>query len=155
MTSFEDPKTTIMKMLKDHFIVTKDNDTTPAASLISLEFPEEELPRRFEKADVILTVGRDDETSNPLGGVKSLKKYVGLYRCGVWTKDKTGIGGETVCKKAIQKIKDIINDHAIAPGGNLSTIVKVNTKDDDRQGSPTLFHRIVILRTVHYGQETL
>jgi hypothetical protein len=148
---FEDPKTTILKLLNDHFVVTKD-DNSAASFKVSFEFPEEELASRFASTDVILTIGRESEVARRLG-LNPVFKYVGTYRIGVWAKEKEGINGEGICTRSIQKIKSIIKAHESAPGGNLRFIRKVNTRDDDRVGSPTLFHRLIIAETWHYGQE--
>jgi len=149
--SFEDPKTTILNLLKKNFGAFKDDDTAATVN-VCFEFPQEELPKRFESSDVILTVGRESEIGLRLG-LSSKFQYKGNYRIGVWAKEKQNINGERICTRSIQKLKGIIKEFERTPGGNLSFIREVNVKDDDRVGNPTIFHRIVMCETWHFGQE--
>jgi hypothetical protein len=149
--SFEDPKTTILNLLKKNFAVTKD-DNTAAAFDVCFEFPREELPKRFETYDVILTVGRESERVHRLGlGSKFL--YKGSYRVGVWAKEKENINGEGICSRSIQKIKLLLKELETSPTGSLSFIRTVSIRDDDRPGNPTIYHRIVTVETWHFSQE--
>jgi len=150
---FVDPKTTLLNLMKTFFHVSKD-EASEAVVLVEFELPEQELLKSFETNDVIITVGRETEKAQRIATVAYFQ-YTGLYRLGVWVREKTGIEAESICTAAVQKIKDIIkvHEHDSNSLDNLSWIKKVNSKDDDRVGSPMLFHRIVQVQTVHYGQE--
>jgi hypothetical protein len=149
MSTFEEPKTTIFNLLKNHFLVTKD-DQSNAIFDVSFEFPEQELSTSLEKNDVLISIGREKEESKRISLTPSFQ-YVGVYRVGVWTKDKSGVNGEQICTKSVQKIKAIIKQFEKTPGGNLRFIRIINTKDDDRLGSPIIFHRIVMVETWHFS----
>jgi hypothetical protein len=148
---FEDPKTTILKLLRDNFRVLKDDGSATLCQVV-FELPEQEIISGLDKFDITITIGRENEKARRIATVAYFE-YRGTYRVGVWTKDKLNMKGEDVCTSSIQKIKEIIKVNEHKPGGNLTFLKKVNTRDDDRVGSPMLYHRLVMVETTHYGQE--
>jgi hypothetical protein len=147
----EDPKTTILNLLKTAFAVFKIDGETPAVVDVTFEFPEEDLSKRFQSKDILITIGREGEIEKRLGlGGDVPRLFKGSYRIGVWVKDKPDEIDESVCLASVEKIKEICRTFEKSPGGDLSRIRHLNVHDDDRVGSPMLYHRIVMVETWHF-----
>ncbi len=150
--TMQDPKATLLDIIKSNLKVTKDDGTTQAKIDVCYAFPEEELPKRLDDNDIIVTLARESEIVVPLGMATTQKKYVATYNICISTKDKTGASGEKLRFKATTFLKELWREIEIHhPGVELSRIKKVNERDGDRVGSPTLFQTTQKIEVTYYG----
>ncbi len=119
--SVEDPKTTLLTLIKDNISLTKDDNVTPATCQVSQEGFNAEA---FKKADTQVTVDLDPARSSvkqlAIGAGKVL--YRDVYRVTGWAIDKTGITGKKMRWKLRREIERIIRSNCKSPGGDLSYV---------------------------------
>lgn len=155
----ENPKTTLLNLVKDHFNkdesstrVFKNGSTTLVKTLVTFAKPEEEirdlcrLPKGY---DVIITISAGEAALARKIGFRKVV-YIGDFRVGVWVLDKSDITAEKVRRSCILELRRIFKAYERSPGGVLSLAKKINEKEDDRPGSPPLYHSIMRIQTWEY-----
>ncbi|MGQ9565597.1 MAG: hypothetical protein ACUVT5_03510 [Candidatus Bathyarchaeales archaeon] len=140
----EDPKMTLKNLLRDNVTLLKDDELTPVKVLVCDEFNEE----FWKKYDVIITVGLANtrERLVNLGG--TVREVIADYRVGVWTRDSTGITGQSMRWKSIQEITSAVNAYMKLPGGILNWMKVTSCTDSDKTDlKPVLYHSDITVET--------
>lgn len=118
--SSEDPKTTLMKLIKDNISLTKDDGITAATVHVSQEWFNSKL---FKTFDAQITVGLvPGSRIKPLNLARSHLLYIDNYRIIGWSIDKPGITGKEMRWKIRKEIERIIQENSKTPGGALSFV---------------------------------
>jgi len=115
----EDPKTTLMNLIKDNISLTKDDGVTAATVHVSHEWFNSRL---FKNCDAQITVGLQDSKVKALNLARSHLLYIDTYRIVGWSIDKPGVTGKEMRWKIRKEIERIIQENSKAPGGELSFI---------------------------------
>jgi len=135
--SVEDPKTTLLKLIKDNIALTKDDGETAATCHVSQEGFNAEA---FKNYDTQVTIDLDPARSKvrqlAIGASKVL--YLDVYRVTGWAIDKTGITGKKMRWKLRREIARIIRSNCKAPGGNLdyADLLAPSESDDPKFKPP-------------------
>ena len=119
--SVEDPKTTLLKLIKDNISLTKDDGETAATCHVSQEgFNAEAFKNYDTQVTIDLDPGRSKVRQLAIGASKVL--YLDVYRVTGWAIDKTGITGKKMRWKLRREIERIIRSNCKSPGGSLSYV---------------------------------
>ena len=146
--SVEDPKTTLMNLIKTNISLTKDDDITPATVHVSHEWFNSRL---FKDFDAQVTVGLAEGSMEKLNVGGSWVRYSDRYRIIGWSVDKTGITGKEMRWKLRREIERIIRANRKNPGGALSFVdVKEVIEGEDVNSKPPYWRVEVTVITHRY-----
>jgi len=144
--SVEDPKTSLMNLIKDNISLTKDDNFTPATVHVSQEWFNSQL---FKDFDAQITVGLAEGSMEKLNVGGSLVRYSDRYRLTGWSIDKTGITGKEMRWKMRREIERIIRVNRKNPGGSLSFVdVRSVSEGEDAKSKPP-YWKVEVTVTAH------
>ena len=143
----EDPKTTLMSLLKNNISLTK-NDGSPAVFCVSFEWFNSKL---FKDFDAQITVGLAEGSMEKLNVGGSWVRYMDRYRIIGWSIDKTGITGKEMRWKIRREIERIIRDNRKSPGGALSFVdIHSVSESQNTEAKPPYWQVTVTVVTHRY-----
>jgi len=146
--SVEDPKTTLMNLIKNNIALTKDDNSTPATVHISQEWFNSQL---FKDFDTQITIGLADCSLEKLNVGGSWVRYSDRYRLIGWSIDKTGITGKEMRWKIRREIERIIRANRKNPGGSLSFVdIRGVSESEDANSKPPYWKVEVTVMTHRY-----
>jgi len=149
--SMEDPKKTLINLIKNNIALTKDDNLTPATVHVSQEWFNSQL---FKDFDAQITIGLADGSIEKLNVGGSWVRYSDHYRLTGWSIDKTGITGKEMRWKIRREIERIIRANRKNPGGNLSFVdVKSVSEGEDTNSKPP-YWKVEITVTSHRYEKT-
>lgn len=133
--SVEDPKTTLMNLIKNNISLTKDDGVTAATVHVSQAWFNSKL---FKDFDAQITIGLAEGSMEKLNIGGSWVRYLDRYRIIGWSIDKTGITGKEMRWKIRKEIERIIRANRKSPGGALHfvDIRRVMETEDPRAKPP-------------------
>lgn len=144
--SFEDPKTTLMNLIKNNITLKKDDDITPATVHVSQEWFNSQL---FKDFDAQITIGLADGSMEKLNVGGSWVRYNDRYCLTGWSVDKTGITGKEMRWKIRREIERIIRANRRNPGGSLSFVdVRSVSENEDANFKPP-YWKVEVRVTTH------
>lgn len=113
MSAYEDPVTTVVRLLTKNMHVVKD-DGSVSSIYVSKEWYDREL---FKNYDGQITVGlaQSDDTKIDLSG--RLRRRIGRLRVNVWTTDKARSSdpGRTLRNKMVEEVNRIVRQNCRVP----------------------------------------
>ena len=131
-----DDAVVIRRLLERHLALTKDDNQTPATVLVTLRFPESKLREMVNNWDIIITVGRESETTED--PADNLSVVTASFNVETWAIDHAGVKALTIRHKAKKEIRRIFNQFR-----HRSVQKAGAARDDDRLlSSPPLYHTI-------------
>jgi len=146
--SVEDPKTTLMTLIKNNVSLTKDDGTTPATVHVSHEWFNSKL---FKDFDAQITVGLAEGSMEKLNIGGSWVRYADRYRIIGWSIDKAGITGKEMRWKIRREIERIIRANRKSPGGALSFVdIRSVAESEDVNAKPPYWRVEVTVITHRY-----
>jgi len=146
--SAEDPKTTLMNLIKNSISLTKDDGTTPATVHVSHEWFNSKL---FKDFDAQITVGLAEGSMEKLNVGGSWVRYMDRYRIIGWSIDKAGITGKEMRWKIRREIECIIRANRKNPGGTLSFVdIRSVSESEDVNAKPPYWRVEVMVATHRY-----
>ena len=144
--SVEDPKTTLINLIKNNIALTKDDDQTPATTHVSQEWFNSQLLKDF---DTQVTVGLAEGSLDKLNIGGSWVRHGDRYRISGWCIDKTGVTGKKMRWKLRREIERIIRTNRKTPGGTLNFVdLKSIVEGEDANSKPP-FWKLEVLVTTH------
>jgi len=144
--SVEDPKTSLMNLIKDNISLTKDDNFTPATVHVSQEWFNSQL---FKDFDAQITVGLAEGSMEKLNVGGSLVRYSDRYRLTGWSIDKTGITGKEMRWKIRREIERIIRANRKNPGGSLSFVDVRSVSESEDANSKPPYWKVEVTVTTH------
>jgi len=151
MSLAEDPKTTLMNLIKNNIALKKDDNQTPATVHVSQEWFNSQLLRDF---DAQITVGLADGSIEKLNVGGSWVRHDDRYRIIGWSVDKTGVTGKEMRWKIRREIERIIRANRKSPGGALSFVdVRGMAESEDVNAKPP-YWRVEIVVIAHRYEKT-
>jgi len=146
--SAEDPKTTLMNLIKNNISLTKDDDVTAATVHVSHEWFNSKL---FKDFDTQITVGLAEGSMEKLNIGGSRVRYADRYRIIGWSIDKAGITGKEMRWKIRKEIERIIRANRKSPGGALSFVdIRSVAESEDVNAKPPYWRVEVTVITHRY-----
>jgi len=128
--SIEDPKTTLLKLIKDNISLTKDDDVTVATCHVSQEGFNSKAFKNFDtQVTIDLEPARSTVRQLSIGAGKVL--YQDCYHVTGWAIDKTGITGKKMRWKLRREIEHIIRSNCKSPSGNLSYVDLISPSESE------------------------
>jgi len=151
MSQTEDPKTTLVNLIKNNIVLKKDDNQTPATVHVSQEWFNSQLFRDF---DAQITVGLVDGSLEKLNVGGSWVRHGDRYRIIGWSVDKAGITGKGMRWKIRCEIERIIRANRKSPGGALSFVdVRNVTESEDVNAKPP-YWRVEVTVITHRYEKT-
>ena len=114
MSEFEDPVTTLLRLITTNIRVTKDNGSL-AGLLATREAYDRELLKEY---DAQITLGLDSSHDQKLELAGRLRRRYMVFRCNIYTVDKAAPGtdaGKVMRDKVIARINAIIRENRNLP----------------------------------------
>jgi hypothetical protein len=146
--SVEDPKTTLMNLIKNNIVLPKDDNITPATVHVSQEWFNSQL---FKDFDAQITIGLADGSMEKLNVGGSWVRHNDHYRLTGWSIDKTGITGKELRWKIRREIERIIRANRKNPGGSLSFVdIRSVSESEDANSKPPYWKVEVMVATHRY-----
>ena len=146
--SAEDPKTTLMNLIKSNISLTKDDGITAATVHVSQEWFNSKL---FKDFDAQITVGLTEGSMEKLNIGGSWVRYADRYRIIGWSIDKTGITGKEMRWKIRREIERIIRANRKSPGGALSFVdIRSVSETQNAEAKPPYWEVTVNVVTHRY-----
>jgi len=146
--STEDPKTTLMNLIKNNISLTKDDDVTAATVHVSQEWFNSKL---FKDFDAQVTVGLAEGSMEKLNIGGSWVRYADRYRIIGWSIDKAGITGKEMRWKIRREIERIIRANRKNPGGALHFVdIRSVSEAENVEAKPAYWQVIVTVVTHRY-----
>jgi len=149
--SVEDPKTTLMNLIKNNIALTKDDSFTPATVHVSQEWFNSQL---FKDFDVKITLGLADGSMEKLNVGGSWIRYGDRYRLTGWSIDKTGITGKEMRWKMRREIERIVRANRKNPGGGLSFVDIRGVSESEDANSKPPYWKVEVTVTTHRYEKT-
>jgi len=144
--SVEDPKTTLMNLIKNNIALTKDDNLTPATVHVSQEYFNSQL---FKDFDAQVTIDLAEGVIEKLNVGGSWVRYSDRYRLTGWSIDKTGITGKEMRWKIRREIERIIRANRKNPGGSLSFVDVRSVSESEDAASKPPYLRVEVTVTTH------
>jgi len=146
--SAEDPKTTLMNLIKNNISLTKDDGVTAATAHISHEWFNSKL---FKDFDTQITGGLAEGSMEKLNIGGSWVRYADRYRIIGWSIDKPGITGKEMRWKLRKEIERIVRANRKNPGGALSFVdIRSVSESQDAESKPAYWQVTVTVATHRY-----
>jgi len=146
--SGEDPKTTLMNLIKNNVSLTKDDGVTAATVHVSQAWFNSQL---FKDFDAQITIGLAEGSMEKLNVGGSWVRYADRYRIIGWSIDKAGITGKEMRWKIRREIERIIRANRKNPGGALSFVdIRSVSESEDLASKPPWWRVEVIVATHRY-----
>jgi len=149
--SVEDPKTTLMNLIKNNISLKKDDNATAATCHVSQEWFNSKL---FKDFDAQITVGLAEGSMEKLNIGGSWVCYMDRYRIVGWSIDKTGITGKEMRWKIRREIERIIRVNRKSPGGALHFVdIRSVAESEDVNAKPP-YWRVEVTVMAHRYEKT-
>jgi len=149
--STEEPKTTLMNLIKNNITLKKDDGVTAATVHVSQEWFNSKL---FKDFDTQVTVGLAEGSMEKLNIGGSWVRYADRYRIIGWSIDKTGITGKEMRWKIRREIERIIRANRKNPGGALSFVdIRSISESQDVEAKPA-YWRVEVTVVAHRYEKT-
>jgi len=146
--SGEDPKTTLMNLIKNNVSLTKDDGVTAATVHVSQAWFNSQL---FKDFDAQVTIGLAEGSVEKLNIGGSWVRYGDRYRIIGWSIDKAGITGKEMRWKIRREIERIIRVHRKNPGGALQFVdIRGVTESEEVDAKPPYWRVEVTVITHRY-----
>jgi len=146
--SAEDPKTTLMNLIKNNISLTKDDGVTAATVHVSQEWFNSKL---FKDYDTQITIGLAEGSMEKLNIGGSKVRYADYYHVVGWCIDKSGITGKEIRYKLRREIERIIRANRKSPGGALAFVdVRAVRESQDENARPPYWMVDVTVITYRY-----
>lgn len=144
MSSIEDPRETLKRILGE-VTVKRDDGSTNAAIKIADEFSNTAI----ESYDIIITVGLAGASDKPVDIGLKQRLVKAVYRVGVWTRDRQGLDGRKALWNAEREVRRVIAKYSKAPGGMLRFIRCAGTVERHlvSEAKPPIYHVDVQVET--------
>jgi len=151
MSQAEDPKTTLMNLIKNNIALKKDDNLTPATVHVSQEWFNSQLLRDF---DAQITVGLAEGSMEKLNVGGSWVRHGDRYKITGWSVDKAGVTGKEMRWKIRCEIERIIRANRKSPGGVLSFVDVRNVSESEDANSKPPYWRVEITVITHRYEKT-
>jgi len=146
--SVEDPKTTLMNLIKNNIALTKDDNFTPATVHVSQEWFNSQL---FKDFDAQITIGLADGSMEKLNVGGSWVRYSDRYRLIGWSTDKIDVTGKEMRWKIRHEIERIVRANRKNPGGTLNFVdIRSVSESEDVNSKPPYWKVEVTVATHRY-----
>lgn len=152
--SIENPKTTLLTLIKDNISLKKDDNVTAATCHVSQEGFNSKAFKNFDtQVTIDFEPARSTVRQLAIGAGKVL--YQDCYRITGWAIDKTGITGKKMRWKLRREIERIIRSNCKSPGGNLSYVDLISpSESEDLQFRPPWWAITWFVVTHRFGGTT-
>jgi len=144
--SVEDPKTTLMNLIKNNIALTKDDNITSATVHVSQEWFNSQLFRDF---DAQVTIGLAEGSMEKLNVGGSWVRHSDRYRLIGWSIDKPGITGKEMRWKIRHEIERIIRTNRKNSGGSLSFVDVRGVSESEDASSKQPYWKVEVTVITH------
>lgn len=144
--SVEDPKMTLINLIKNNISLTKDDDITQASVHVSQEWFNSQLLRDF---DAQVTVGLAEGSMDKLNVGGSWTRYSDRYRVIGWSIDKAGVTGKKMRWKIRRELERIIRTNRKNPGGALSFVDIRGVAESENMNAKPPFWQVEVSVITH------
>jgi len=147
----EDPKTTLMNLIKNNIALKKDDNQTPATVHVSQEWFNSQLFRDF---DAQVTVGLAEGSVEKLNVGGSWVRHGDRYRIVGWSVDKAGVTGKEMRWKIRREIERVIRANRKSPGGALSFVDVRGVAESENIDAKPPYWRVEVTIITHRYEKT-